>query len=130
MTRRGATGFAGKLRAFAAHLVDEGDADEGRQRRYRFENTWGASVIVHTRGPRAGVAEVAMLRWDTDEPSAAVTNVFDPDQTLVSYHDTGASLAAQLDAIRTSPPPTGTDAYLLTPVAPAPAPGQKGEADQ
>ncbi len=98
---------------YSTHLVSEAPTPEGHQHVYRFENSFGASVIRHDRGPLAGKWEMSMLRWDGDECVPALTLPGEPDEIPVFYHDTDIAVSGHLAVVALAPPPTGIDVTVV-----------------
>lgn len=100
---------------FRRDLVDHGHKPEGPQWRFRFPNNFGASVIRHDTGDRAGLWEVALLRWDGGQCRSAAT-IPGSAQIPVFYHTTEDAVSGQIETLRLAPPPTDTyvDVLVIT----------------
>ena len=67
------------------YLVVDRPLWEGRQRLYRFENNFGASVVRHngSYGGSEGLWELAVIKWSEEpvDPDYDFEDAFDPGNT-------------------------------------------------
>lgn len=67
------------------YLVVDRPLWEGRQRLYRFENNFGASVVRHNTsyGGKEGLWELAVIKWSEEpiDPDYDFGDAFDPGNT-------------------------------------------------
>ena len=74
------------------YLVVDRPLWEGRQRLYRFQNNFGASVVRHTGsyGGKEGLWELAVIKWSEEpiDPDYDFGVVFDPGAPWRLVYDT------------------------------------------